>query len=266
MLIKTKHFLTMLVVAGVSAVAFPANAATALSGDLLLFFRASGGTGSNTTVVANLGDASALYRDATGNISSVVNLGSLLTTTYGAWYTRSDVFWGLTNANSATDAGGLNSDDPFRTSYLSVAEGNGAPTVVSSAQTGLATSLVALRTRYRNETDAVADAGAGPLTLATTLSNTWEDFNTGSNSFGLGYSVEENFGSASNLDLYRLLATGGNSGLPSGNAVASLVGTFGIDSSGVVSFTAPAAVPEPSRALFAGVGLGALMLRRRRKA
>ncbi len=268
MQIKTKQFLTMLAMVGISAAAFPAKAATVATGDLLLYFRASAGTGASTTVMANLGSAPTLFRDATGDISSVVDLGTLLTSTYGAsWNTRADVYWGIGAANSATDAPGLSGGDPYRTSYLSVAAGDAAPAVVSSAATGLASSLVSLRTRMRNETGTTTVAGAGPVALATSLSNTWEDFNTGTNSFGLGYSVEQNFDGASNLDLYRLLATGSNATSPvptSGNSVASLLGTFSINSAGVVSFDNVAAVPEPSRTVFAALGLGALLLRRRR--
>lgn len=285
MQIKTKHLLTMLVMAGISAVSFPAKAATSLTGDLFLYFRASSGAGSSTTTVVNLGSASTLFRDATSTFTHSQNLGTLLSSTYNDggtnWYDRSNLFWGVAGSNSNVDASGLSAGDPFRTAYLSKAQSgtitlgtqnSAAPVVGSSDADGLALKLNGeLRPRYRNEGTGSNITGTGPLSLATSITNTWEEYNNGSTSFSLPFSVEGTFANGASgavLDLYRVLAIGGTNGLTGVSTPnnASFEGTFSISQAGAVTFNTPAAVPEPSRALFAGLGLGALLLRRRRKA
>ena len=268
MQIQRKSILTLLAMVGISAMAVPAKGATIATGDLLVYFRS---TGTNTTVVADLGQAN-VFRDATGAVTGP-DLGSLLSTTYGAnWYTDGNVSWGFAGGNTNLTGTGLVATDPRLTAYLSIAAGSSAPVVATSATQGLMNTInVGLKQRFQNESGTTPVAGSGPLALSTGLSNTWEDFQTSApaSSFGLNFSAEQTFGSGvsgANLDLYRIVSLNTDGSSVGTNAITSLEGTFSINSSGQVSFAANVgAAPEPSRTLFAGLGLGALLLRRRRR-
>ena len=264
MQIKSKHRLAMLVVAGISAAALPANAATFVAGDLLLGFRASGGTGSSTNLVVNLGQADTVYRDATSSISNIADLGAILTSTYGSdWATRSDLSWGVVGVRTSSSLNSTADGDPQRTNYLSVAQGAPAPTISTSTARGdVATAIVDLGTVY------AAASGTSYALLDASSPNSWTEQVVTDSNFKLGSSIEASSATGiddASLDLYRILhtTTGAN---PTGTVgVGSLEGTFAIDSSGVVSFNV-GAVPEPSRALLAAFGLAGLVLRRRRSA
>jgi hypothetical protein len=273
MLIQTKHLLTMLAVAGMTLFASRASATTYVAGDLLLGFRASGGTGSSTNLIVNLGQADTVYRDAVANISSVIDIGTLLTTTYGAgWDTRSDLYWGVVGVRSASSIGSAVDGDPVRTNYLSIAQTTVNPGTQSSAaweipgstsRADVANAINGLAANY----DAFSTAVTNTALLPSSTGSTWSTNNTGSSSFTLAGTVEGNFGSGASgtaLDLYRVLnsTSGAN---PTGTVgIGSFEGTFTISNTGVVGF-AVTAVPEPSRALLAAVGLMTIAFRRRRK-
>lgn len=277
MQLRTKSSVATLIMTGLTMLSFHAKGATIASGELMVWFRASGGSGATTTVASNLGSGATVFRDGTGTFNVGSSLGTVLSTTYGTtWYSRNDLFWGIAGANSSVDAPGSLLTDPYRTSYVTVATGASAPVVANSTD---ATSLTAilndqLRIRFRNESGTTYVNTVKPsIALDTSLSNTWEDFNNGTTSFGLAFSAENNFSNGvagANLDLYRVLAIGGTNGLTGVVAPnnAALEGTFAISQAGQISFSAAAAavVPEPSRMLLAGVGLVALGFRRRRHA
>jgi len=282
MRIKTKNLLTMLVVAGISAAAFPSKAAVIAAGDLILGFRATGGTGSTSTVMFDLGSASSLVTGGV-NVSNLgpSNIGALLTATYGSdWSTRSDLYWGVAAVNDTSSfTGGNVAGDPHRTAYFTAAQSGTItpgidnsfdPTVASAAYSTTATAINGLKNTFLG----IDTTGTGSA-VAGTGANTWASANVGDpnaatnptalNSFSLGYGIEGSFvNGASNtaLDLYRVLMTAGTPS-PSAGVYA---GTFTINgTTGVVGFTSGVtAAPEPSRVLFAGLGLGALLLRRRR--
>lgn len=270
MLIKTKHFLTMLVVAGISAAALPSHAATTyVAGDLLLGFRATGGTGSTSNLIVDLGLATG-YRDATSNITSVTDIGSLLISTYGSdWATRSDLSWGIVGARTNSTISAAVGGDPARTDYLSAAQTTVSPgtqqstawVVSGQGRTDTTADILGLGVAY------AAAPGTNSSILNSTDAGSWSTNNSGSDSFRLGGTIEGNFANGASgtaLDLYRVLNT--NTGAnPTGTVgVGSYEGTFTISSAGVVGFAAAEAVPEPSRAILAAIGLGGLLLRRRR--
>lgn len=272
MLIQTKHLLTMLAVAGMTLFASQASATTYVAGDLLLGFRATGGTGSATNLIVNLGQADTVYRDAVANITSVVDIGTLLTSTYGAgWDTRSDLFWGIVGVRSNSNIGSAVDGDPVRTNYLSAAQTTVNPGTQSStaweiagstSRGSVANAIAGLATNY----DAFSAAVTNTALLPSGTGSTWSSNNDGSSSFTLAGTVEGNFGAGASgtaLDLYRVLdRTSGAS--PSGTVgIGSYEGTFTISNAGVVGF-AVTAVPEPSRALLAGLGLAGIAFRRRR--
>jgi hypothetical protein len=267
----------MLVVAGISAVSFPSKAAVIQAGDLILGFRATGGSGNTNTLMIDLGSASSLYKGGSTN-ANVASIGTLLSTTFGSsWNTRSDLYYGIAAVNDTSSfTGGNVAGDPHRTAYLSVGQTgtptlgikqSTAPSVASASYAGTANSINALTTTFAG----IDTTGTGSA-VAGVGANTWASANVGDpnassptalNSFGLGYGIETSFsGGASThaLDLYRVLLTAGTASPSSG----VFQGTFNITSSGTVGFTGVTSVPEPSRVIFAGLGLGALLLRRRR--
>lgn len=282
MLIKSKHLLTALVVAGITALASSANAATYVAGDLLLGFRATGGQGATSTYVVNLGSSYGTYLNATTNNASVIDIGSALTTIYGSnWNTRSDLYWGIAGIRSSAASGASVGGDPVKTNYVSAAQttvnpgvsGNSSPWVVSSSTTrqAIANNIASIVSTFTAAAGYGGTNGNSTAEIATNaVGQTWEDQNTGTDSFGLGGSIEGNFGSGvagTALDLYRILNT--NTGAsPTGTVgTGSWEGTFTINNSGVVGFAVNASVvPEPSRALLAGLGLSGIFFRRRRAA
>lgn len=271
MQIKNKHFLTMLVVAGISVAAFPANAATITVGDVLLGFRATGGTGASSNLIVNLGQADTIYRDATSNITSVADISALLISTYGSdWNTRSDLFWGaVANANSAADDPQIDGD-PGATNYYTKAQttlnpgvktSNPANITSSTSRVGISNNIQSLNDKFS------ATSGTDSIVIASTGGTTWSSSITASN-FGVGSSIEAsnvNGIDATGLDLYRILDSNADANPSQTVGVPHWEGTFTISSAGVVGFAATSAVPEPSRAVLAALGLGGLLLRRRRR-
>jgi MYXO-CTERM domain-containing protein len=276
MQIKNKHILTMLVVAGISAAALPANAATFVAGDLLLGFRATGGTGATDNLIVNLGQADTVYRSATSNIASVVDIGSLLTSTYGTgWDARSDLFWGIVGNASNDEFATAIDGDPGVTNYLTKKQSSlnpgtkssTSPTAASSTARGnIANSITGLNGAFAAATDSVAD-GISAVVVGTTSANSWSAGIAGSN-FSLGSAIDAASASgidATGLDLYRILNTNTDAAPTGTVGTGSWEGTFKISSTGVVGFdVSPAAIPEPSRAMLAALGLGGLIFRRRR--
>ena len=272
MQIKTKHLLTMLVMAGISAVALPAKAGTFAAGDLLLGFQASGGTGSTTNLIVDLGQATS-FRDSGSNIASVIDIGSILTSTYGSnWATRSDLSWGaVANREGTSISAHVVAGDPRATNYVTIAQSlkslgsqqSSAPTESGHTSAGsISNDILSLNSTYNT-----AGGNAGSyIAIDSTTGTTWSTQITDSN-FKLGTPIQATGSIASTgLDLYRILDT--NTGAsPTGTPyTGNWIGTLGVNSSGVVSFSnSIAAAPEPSRAMFAALGLGGLLLRRRRR-
>lgn len=269
MQIQTKHFLTMLVVAGISVAAFPAKAATITAGDILLGFRATGGTGASSNLIVNLGQADTIFRDATSNISSVRDIGSLLTTTFGAgWDTRNDLFWGaVANANNASGDPAIDGD-PGATNYYTRAQTtlNAGTKTSTAANINSSTSRVNISNNIQGLNNTFSTAsGTNSVVIASSGGTTWSSSITASN-FGVGSSIEAsnvNGIDATGLDLYRILDSNADASPSQTVGVPNWEGTFTISNAGVVGFSVNA-IPEPSRAVLAALGLGGLLLRRRR--
>ena len=288
MQIKTKHLLTALVVAGISAVAFPANAATIVNGDLLLGFRVTGGVGVGTDLIVNVGPTgvaggnATVYRDANASIPSVVDLGTELTAIYGAgWADRGDLSWGVIGARNSTSTGGgnlSNGNVPGRSPFIGIAQSTSTPGVQSSSapiidsttnRAATSGQIIGINTKFDSGTDTGVSSAEAIYLASNTIGGYTEQQ---ASFFGLPGGTETSNASGidnTGLDLYWILNS--NSGaLDNGLAVTSDVGTgvyqgsFQINSSGVVSFNAAAPIPEPSRALLGGLGLVALIFRRRR--
>ncbi|MBV6497993.1 MAG: hypothetical protein CJBNEKGG_00207 [Prosthecobacter sp.] len=151
-----------------------AEAATAANGDILLGFRATGGTGSTKNLVVNLGAATAL-ENATGTVS-LGNLGTDLANTYGSeWKTRSDLFWGAAGTvGSFTDIG----TNPAKTVYGSSVFST-AWTRKSNATHGAVTNkMVAMMTAFNSASSAgLTHTSAVQQTISD--SNSWSSYQPG---------------------------------------------------------------------------------------
>jgi hypothetical protein len=90
---------------GLGLMAAPMRAATYANNDLLVAFYATGGEGSTTSVVLNIGPASG-YVAATGDIF-LGSIGGDLVNAFGPeWFTRDDVHWGVFGSTYSADTGG----------------------------------------------------------------------------------------------------------------------------------------------------------------
>ena len=96
---KLTNYRTTLLAAIAATGAFTSSTNAALvynDGDLILAFRATGGTGGTTNVLLNIGSAS-VFRDATSQFTlSLGNLDADLDAIFGGgWNTRIDLNWSV---------------------------------------------------------------------------------------------------------------------------------------------------------------------------
>lgn len=303
---KLKNKLAALLVASVSLAASSSNAATYAAGDLVLFFFQEGGT---ETVYVNLGQAytyrgaAAGSQDATavGNIlqsrsstqsgSAVTNLGTTLSTAFGAsWASMTNLYAGLAavRSNSTTTTAAAVNGDPSRTIYTSVANNlvdapGGRVVATTTGMTTISNGIISMNTQFLGSDDVLQAAVANsriddqnPFFAPEILGTAFGGFAGGVAQAGTAGTLGS-YGDVTNvefaLDLHRILATEGGSGTitggldADGNAVpirtSTYEGTITINSTGVVGFSA---VPEPSSVTLLGLAAGALAFRRRRNA
>lgn len=99
------------------AIAPAARAVPAVSGDIILGFKASGGQGVDTNLEVNLGPASDFYNAPAGSSSVLTRLSVAdLIDVYGLnWASRADLYWGIAGATGAAAVGSA----PARTLWAS---------------------------------------------------------------------------------------------------------------------------------------------------
>jgi hypothetical protein len=247
-------------------------------GDLVMSFQATGGQGASQTVAANLGTGYS-YRDATGNALNVINLGSLLSSTYGAdWHDRTDLYMTINGlyaagGSPANSGGPVVNGDARNATYIGYTRDNGeagsyTPFSMTASQVRAAGSQL---TTY-NATVSNALSSTLAATIATSENSTIEDFTT-PNSGGTRLANWVSFNSAAlttfssgtlfshngfdyqgAMTLQRLNAYDGTTGALAGNVVVDGIsagtgsneGFFAITSSGQVDYYSPVApVPAP---------------------
>jgi len=268
--------------AGLLLLPVSTRAVTVSAGDLILGFRASGGTGASQNLEVNLGPASNYYGAAPGSFIVTGLSAADLSQTYGSgWASRADLSWGI----AGTTGLGAVGIAPARTLWASRAEstpGTASTPWLRGASFSLQVPSATVSSLYTgapgslSSGSATANSGVASV-IDSTLAGSWtvqEDFTPGVsfryfNPSVLGSmdriagspSIYDGVNSYGVLDLFEVRP--GVAGDP-----ATLVGAFGLNSSGQLVFsTSPgvfASVPEPSVAL---TGLGAvcaLLLRRRR--
>lgn len=260
-------------------------------GDILLGFKTVSGTGATTNIIVNLGSATT-YRDASGDILNIGNIGSLLSSTYGAnWADSTGLFMGAitgNNSNPTDNSGSVGAGvDPNSTAYLTARRNViGTAGVANSTRPGnnvpLDGSVQPLIQQYENIALAFLNQDTdsnGIVEMSSATTNGWSTYVTGTTGSDFStFNIERGFaagsmgtfgaaGSIENaIDLYRMpeFATQPGQGE---DGRGEYLGTFTIDSAGNISFIADfTAVPEPSTALgFGLVSMLGLALRRNRK-
>lgn len=286
-LIPMKLFIKKAALSGILAMsalfaASQADAAVFTAGDLLMGFRATGGQGSDQTIVINLG-AGTTYRDSTGNVINIVNIGANLESIYGdTWYDRTDLYFGVIGVRTNASSGAAVNGDPYRTIYASSSRNSdgsvaglaNSPSWVIGSSTDMGTGSTQIVGFQSNYSTSTASSNPQVSVISTSLDNTWENYNNGSTSFAIfNGGIEQSFGAGAwgtlgaagsvegALDLQRILATTSGANPTGTLRTGSYEGTFTIDQDGNVSFIT---VPEPSTYALIALGLVAIVVFRRR--
>ena len=231
-----------------SALLFTASGAFAATptynqGDLIVGFRASGGTGADRNVLVNLGSAAG-FRDhtvASGNLS-LGDINTDMVAQFGPnWASRTDIFWGI--ACSPSNSADFNGDTA-KTVYASKAEVTpGTPVTgwaISVTNRGIAsTAMMGMEGYAGSGGFSLSNASSGNARLAvqdSTTVNWWSSFqpgganSTGSTAFKVfNGGIEGTL--AKPLDLFRITST----------TAGTYVGSFSINATGVISYTGPSA-------------------------
>lgn len=238
-------------------VAQPTQAAQVLynTGDLILAFRATGGTGANESLLVNIG-APSTYANASGNFDlSIGSIGADLVTQFGSnWHERTDLSWSIFGSNdpalTSATVYGSRAQIPFGT------DASAWPALTNNAHRTSTRGFIQGVANNFDGLQALTNPYAALQVNSSDATSYFQQVNAGSTDFGAlsqWTSIEGSFGAGSEaLNLFRLTSTTTN------------LGSFTISNTGTVSFSTPAAVPEPSKTLFAMLGVGALSLRRRR--
>jgi hypothetical protein len=232
-----------------------AHAFTAAGGDLIFGVRdVSTTTPVNNVYLFDLGKAPA----SSTTIAS--SLASDLSATFGSdWFTNTSLKWSISGYDPNTgDVIGSkvettlgNQSSPY------------SPTPFSGAQINtIENHMNNVYTEFNNgSTDGVAGFPNGGFSSAGGFGGLKTDVNGYSSNMPgystFGASFEANGFTSQAVDLYDI----------SGNVAGDVnyAGTFKVDSSGNVSFSAtPSPAPEPGRAMLVGVSLVGMLLRRRR--
>lgn len=260
-----------------------AQAVTAVAGDLILGFRASGGQGASTNLEVNLGPASNYYGAAPGSFVVTGLSTSDLTATYGSgWASRADLSFGIVGTTGAASVGGA----PARTIWASRAETTPGTLSTPWLRGNVFTLQVpsnTISTLYSGAPGSLSNAPAAgspsSALIDISLAGSWtaqEDFTPGVSFRYFNPSVlitmdeipatpaqYDGLNGYAVLDLFEVRP--GTAGSP-----ASFVGSFGLNSSGQLVFSTSqsvfAAVPEPGAALTTLGSILLLALRRRRSA
>lgn len=287
MITKSIHAAALLVLGGAAAF-LPGTASAAIiynDGDLILGFRATGGTGASTDYLIDLGPASAIVNSLVPINFSIGNIGADLTAIFGSWSTRSDVLWSVSGVQKV-GGNGFSANTMFATRSDTISGPLGTNTTTpwvrpSSFAAGTpAGKIQGMGQKYGVGTtgnvvgaDQIESTNApGALIQPTGQTNSFASFQpfglntTGSSAYSYfndANGIESNFAAgtaASVLDLYQLTPA-------SGNLPGTFSGNFTISNSAVVSFAPAGAVPEPTTGLSVIVGAAILGgFRRRRQA
>lgn len=274
----------LLAIAGAAAF-LPSTTSAAIvyaDGDLILGFRATGGTGASTDYLIDLGPASAFINSLSPVNFTLGNIGADLTAIFGSWATRSDVLWSISGVQKIAGNGFANNTMfATRSDTISAPLGTNTTTPwVRPSSFGAGTPAGKIQSMSQKYgagtngsvagTDQIESTNApGALIQPTGQTNSFVSFqpfgiNTAGSSaysyFNDASGIESNFSAgtaASVLDLYQL--TPGAGSLPS-----TFNGNFTISEGAVLTFTPAGVVPEPTAGFSVILGTAILGAFRRR--
>lgn len=264
-------------------------------GDLILGFRATGGTGASSYLLADLGPASVL-RDTTVNLT-LANIGAALSAQFGAtWFDRTDLYMGAAMAfefdefgTFGAGSGGLNSDS-WATVYASARRGTvgtaGSPGSFAWSLTPGSTDLAASAVKDAADSFEVNGSGAvSVISNGATVIADWDNWNpitagvqgVAFNAFAGGVQAPfsaGSFGTLSGLtvegalDLYRIQGDNNEAGTIgfglTNKGASTFEGTLVINNAGQISHLVTN-VPEPTSMALLGLGAALAGFVRRRK-
>ena len=207
------HRRTVLLALASTALLIPAVRAGVVSaqqGDLILGFRATGGTGAGANIEVDLGSVSNFYNGA----SSTLILSNLVTRdlvdTYGAnWGTRTDLFWGAaaTDGNAQVDPNGK----PASTLWATGVPGNAAPVEGSTGlQSPAATKIGGMYQGSLGSLDGSTSTtnSSTAAAIQNTQAGSWSVQETSGNSFGFfNPKIDGQVSNVGTLNLYELQPT-----------------------------------------------------------
>jgi len=263
-LISTAAVLALIGLASVGT----ASAQSFSQGDLILSFRLNNVTSGGQNLEVDLG--SAVSFNFAANNASIANLSADLNTVYGAsWATNSNLVYSVVAGTGSISGNQRQSNNIFISS-----PGNALP-IDASTPAGGTTNEGVLNNLY-------TVSGATALTvgyeISTNSSSSYTDVLTNYDAaqggsayttdydYGLGSGfggTESALGSSSDLYEQAPISGHGSTSLP---ASSTDLGTFEVGTNGVVSFSAPVAVPEPASYVLGGIaGVLFFILRRRSK-
>ena len=235
--------LTLLALSSLGLLAGTAQAAPLSSdGEVLIGFRATGGTGSSVNYVVDLGQVAGLTGLTSVTTLPMTGVAADLTAAYGAsWHTRTDLFWGAVAGVGNFAAVG---SDPAKTVYATKPEATNGTLVDAwlrkgdSAQTSLGSRISAARGRYNLSTAATNAATDTAVTMSSSDLNSWSSYQPGGlNSSGIGFAhfnpqIDGNPGKY--LDLFRMPLGADEPG--------TLVGRMVLNSNATITFIPAAQV------------------------
>ncbi|RYD23870.1 MAG: hypothetical protein EOP88_02415 [Verrucomicrobiaceae bacterium] len=232
-------------------------------GDVFIGFRATAGNGSSLSYVVNLGQYSQFSGQGAGttvNLSGIGNIGSDLSTIFGAgWNTSANVKWGIFGRDDQGTVALYSSREQATVGTTGPAWGARSQTQRQSTSSRVGT--VIFGTNGYNGSQSTLNSTVGVI-LENTVNGTPNQSSyayqvtSGVTDFGTtsGWNdIEGDFGNGvagTALDLFRTSSAG-----------VDTPGFFTIGSGGALSFTA---VPEPSAMLLGAAGTLLLVTRRRR--
>lgn len=208
-------------------------------GDVFAGFRAEGGNGAAVSYLIKLGPDTLFRNAAEGaviELNELGNVGADLTAVFGAdWHTRVDLHWSVFASRVSVNS----------TVYASRARVEGKPATPwpalgQNARNATAQSIVdvlyGIDGRGYKDSEATANSPVATIQANSTNDSSYykQVATPGTTDFGTlsqWTRIEASFGdgpSGAALDFFRISSTG-----------TSLVGTFTIDASGVIRFTAP---------------------------